>query len=340
MAESIANRVNRWDLSGAKTTTDALFNQVHERVFFLQHLHYNQYLPTLGAEQFDFETRLEKWLDNLPSEQDQQVLLELVPQIIFLGREEFTKMYQAAFRGPITRWVVDRMDVKFTDVNLQTKLTQEIHKHTWFCALSDSMPISDFCHANHLGGIEYRPDLRALSTLGDLHRILNFMNSHSDAEGQPVPLTRIVALEDFIGSGTQLRDAMCLISDLLANNVPILLVPLVICPEGEATIRSLFGGNPLFRLEPVLRLENAILVHAGSTAEPGSLPARVKDLVGRCYGQVRGNGKGNPLYSPFGFRETGALVVLVSNTPANTLPIIHHRSSTWEPLFPRSARVK
>jgi hypothetical protein len=108
-------------------------------------------------------------------------------------------------------------------------------------------------------------------------------------------------------------------------------------------INTLFGANQFFRLDPVLQLNAALFIHADSIVQPDSLAAKVKDLAYRCYNQVKGNDAANPLYSPFGFppgRGTGALVVLYSNTPANTLPIIQHHSNTWAPLFPRSARVK
>jgi hypothetical protein len=260
----------------------------------------------------------------------------MVPQIIFFGRDEFAKLYQSALRGPVTRWVLEQQGWDFATPNLNTQLQTEIHEHTWFCAVSDSMQISDFCHANHLGGIDYRPDLRTLCKFGDLNLILDFM--------QKRPLRRIVVLEDFIGSGTQLLEAKQLIRNLLDKNVPILLVPLIICPDGVSTIEQMFGANNLFRLDPVLRLDRELLINGRSSPPVGSFPEKVTNLAQRCYGQVVGNDAANPRpYSAFGFPApdgTGALVVLYSNTPANTLALIQHGSNTWTPLFPRSARVK
>ncbi|NOS99819.1 MAG: hypothetical protein HOP29_04250 [Phycisphaerales bacterium] len=336
MPETLAERVGRWDLSGAVSVGGDLFNQIHERIVFLQHVHYDQYLPTQSPRhQTDFEQRLESWLDNLSREADRQILLELVPQTIFFGRDEFSSLYQAAIRGPVTRWIIELNQLDFMAEDFNTRLTTEVSTHTWYCAISDSMPMSDFCHVNNLGGIQYRPDFRALSELGDPTKILNFMKQRS------VPLKRLVLLEDFIGSGSQLEDAKPVADHLLANNVPILLVPLIICPDGVTAARNLFGSSQHFRFDPVLPLQDDIFINALSTTSPDSLADRVKELARRCHSQVVGDNAGAPCYGPFGFPSpngTGATVVLYSNTPDNTLPLIHHRSDTWRPLFQRSSR--
>ena len=43
-------------------------------------------------------------------------------------------------------------------------------------------------------------------------------------------------------------------------------------------------------------------------------------------------------YTPFGYKRTGGLVVMHSNTPDNSLPVIHHESDTWAPIFKRHSR--
>ena len=73
----------------------------------------------------------------------------------------------------------------------------------------------------------------------------------------------------------------------------------------------------------------------------GSFFRGIFDIIHRTFKQVVGDNSANPRpYQPFGFKNTGALVVEYSNTPANTLPIIQHESNTWNALFPRSARIK
>ena len=73
-------------------------------------------------------------------------------------------------------------------------------------------------------------------------------------------------------------------------------------------------------------------------AVPGALAGDVADR-GRGDGEHPGGAKP---YSPFGFPHhapTGGMVVMQGNTPDNSLPLIHWRSSKWCPIFPRHSRV-
>lgn len=131
----------------------------------------------------------------------------------------------------------------------------------------------------------------------------------------------------------------------LPSRVPVLLVPLIICPAGAALGRDLATAYPHLRFEPVIELTPEDMITDATPAD-GSMEAAIADLVRRSYVDVVGDGAANPRpYSPFGFpgpinNGTGAIVVLYSNTPANTLPIIQHKSNTWNALFPRSARIR
>jgi hypothetical protein len=48
----------------------------------------------------------------------------------------------------------------------------------------------------------------------------------------------------------------------------------------------------------------------------------------------------DPPTHAFGFERCGSLVVTFHNTPNNTLPLIHHKSDRWEPLFRRIHHAK
>jgi broad specificity phosphatase PhoE len=166
--KSIAETARKWDLNGHSTQIGLTFNQIHERLEFFDKHQYKQYLPTQGSNFADYEARLEKWLDNVVGEQDKQLLFQLALEIIFFTKEDFTKLYQAALRGPITRWLMDIKGYNLTTADLNQKLDHEIHRSTWFCPITDSMPISEFHHANNIGGIDYRPDWRFLVIRGKL----------------------------------------------------------------------------------------------------------------------------------------------------------------------------
>jgi hypothetical protein len=122
---------------------------------------------------------------------------------------------------------------------------------------------------------------------------------------------------------------------------PVLLVPLIICPEGAAYARDLAKKYAWFSFAPVLEITEEQCVSPHNPPKLGGLAAAVYDFAIRSYPLVVGDGKQAPRpYTPFGFQDTGAQVVMYSNTPANTLPLVHHHSNTWNPLFRRSARIK
>lgn len=320
----------------------ATFNEIHQQLTFYEKTHYSQYLPTIGSDQTDFEDRLHDWLSNPGLTRDQKKLLfRLAPRIIFLNREDFTKLHQSAVSGPITRWVIDDLSLAFGSPNFDARVHAELTNHTWFTSITDSMRIADFHHANGLGGIDFRPDWRSLAKFGDPAKIQSFMSS-----GSTVPIKRIVILEDFVGSGAQMSASGGCVSFAAASfpSTPILLVPLVICPEGAQRASALASSFSNVRYEPMLQLRREDLVLGGSNAPPSERDWA--QLATATYPLVEGNQKSQPRpYHPLGFpghvgSPTGAVFVMYSNTPANTLPLIQHESNTWSPLFPRSARIR
>ncbi|MEX1026503.1 MAG: hypothetical protein WD049_00635 [Candidatus Paceibacterota bacterium] len=297
----------------------------------------------------DYDRRLCEWIASAATEDDRRTLFEFASEITFFNREDFGKLYEAAMSGPISRWLVDELKLSLSEGDLPTKVADAAHSGTWYCPLSDSMPIADFHHANGIGGIQYRPDWRSIVAFGEIDRLKQFMNS------QHSRIDRIVLLEDFVGAGWQISEplrhepspsGLAQISHdvvtfaQLMPNISFLFVPLIICPEGAEKIRDMVAQVPNAEVSPVLELSDAEFISPHHPPHPGTLHERVFDLASRLYPLVKGNGLDMRPYTAYGNSETGARVVMYSNTPAGSLPIIHHTSNTWNPPFPRSARVK
>jgi hypothetical protein len=338
MTEPVADLVRKWDLASPATPYDDQFNQVHERILFLRGTHYYQYIPTIGSRFPDYETRLDQWIANVTDERDKQLLFRFAPRILFFGRDEFAKLYEMALRGPITHWLVDLLGLRLDDAQLSSKLSAELSEHTWFCPITDSLHISEFCHANRIGGFDKRPDWQSLAVFGDRAKIKDYMARPPGL--RPGPLTRLVLLEDYVGSGTQMENALRFAAEL-DGSLPVLFVPLIISPAGAQCARLLCTQYANLRFDPVMELQAKDALNGDTHADPGSLEANMIELASRTYSSVVGNDAAHPRpYTCFGFLETGATIVLYSNTPANTLPIIQHQSNSWMALFPRSARIQ
>jgi len=331
MQNVIADKVQQW---AAKETGDLDYNAIHAEIEYLIAHRFDQYVPTTGPEP-DFRTRFIRWLDNGGlSEDDQKLLFRLVPYIFFLGREEFIALQRAAFLGPVLRWLVDEIGLAFTDGDRDAKLEAAIGE-TWFCPITDSAHISDFYHANNLGGVEFRPEWRAAAALSNGDSTT--LQQHMAQEG----FRRVVLIEDLVGSGSQMSELTNLLAHLPAT-IKVLMVPLVVCPVGAEVGRKMATQLPNVAFDPVLELpKHSFVGEVQDPNEPGFFND-IRDMIQRSYPIVS---DGQPAhdtvkpYGPFGWRRTGALIVTYNNTPDNTIPVIQHRSPTWSPLFPRSSRI-
>lgn len=320
MTYEIHEKIEKWMHESDSLDFNAIFEQI---VFHAER--YCGYLPTIGG--LEFLTRFRKWFLKSTNDEDQKTLFQLVPNIFYISESELTSLYRTVLMGPIFRWIIDELDLNISDQNIEEHLNKAI-KETWFCPITDSMQISCFYHANNLESARLRPDWYSLTELGDPDKIINFMRQNN--------LKRLVLLEDFVASGSQMFRPVQLAAQVLCD-YSILLAPLIICPKGYKNGERLDVLLPNLTFSPVLSLkENAFILEREYQGEE-EIFKKTRDLINRLDNLVKGDNPRN-YFTPFGYRKTGALIVTYSNCPDNTLPIIRHRSSSWDPLFPRSSR--
>lgn len=335
MGESIEQLVRKWSIDD--------LTKINRRIVDLERWLYKTYEPNkFGPD--DFWVRLEKWLGNVPSDAEKQLLFQLLVEILYLGPFEFEELYRCAYQGPIARWLIDTCDIDVFAHDGQEKLIAAAGD-TWFCPVTDSFRINAFFHVNNLSaGTNLRPDWHSLLKLGDIDRINSYCQNNK--------IKRLVLLEDFVGGGSQSLDAVRFAATKV-HDLAVLFVPLVICPKGAASARQLAtdlcARRPgALRYGAVMELpKDAFLtLHQSPYAEPNALVTSLRNLIEARYPEVSGGrqpGVEKP-YHPFGYPNsdpTGGLVVMYSNTPDNTLPLIHWRppEGTWHPIFPRHSRV-
>lgn len=290
----------------------------------------------------DFWHRLNECFSKLNTDAEKQSIFHLVTKILYLGPVEFEELYRCAYDGPIARWLVDLegIDVFATDASVKLK---QAARETWFCPVTDSFRVNAFFHINNLSvGTSLRPDWRSLCELADEGKL----NNYCVANG----IKRLVLLEDFVGGGSQSMSAVHFAATL-THGLNVLFVPLVICPGGHTRALALervlcAKRADSLRYEAVLRLpDNAFLTPTSAPIDIddpmlGVLRQTIEDTYIRVSG---GAPLGTKPYHPYGYpvnKPTGSLVVMYSNTPDNTLPLIHWRpaGSSWSPIFPRHTR--
>lgn len=287
---------------------------------------YSQYQP--HPESPDFVERLSNWLNNVGRKPQKQLLFELAFWLLFVGTEEMSTLYRASFRDQITRWVIDQARIDITAPSVERQL-EDAFKKTFFGSIA-GMDIGSFCRIN---GIQQsiRPDFREHAIIGDPKALRKHLAKYN--------YERIVAVEDYVGSGEQMKKACTYLAQL--KSFPVLLCPLIIAPNGIVVGQSLASGNISF--SPCFRIPKSSVVSEIKDPQVHEPPvfAKFRKLLDKTYSQVQGQHPTQPLYGPFGFPSTfgtGSLLLTYLNCPDNVPPAIHHSSESWSPLFRRSSR--
>lgn len=327
-----------------KKNHDISFKQLLSQLEFLSEKSFSRYIPALFPPHIPgFLDRFQDWLSNdgiTPAQQ--RHMFEFTLRIAYFSFEDFIQLYRSAFVGPVTRWIIDSLELSLLDANFNQQIENEKKKHTWYCPITDSMVISEFYHANHISGIDLRPPFRVFKGLYEINYYPEYLPKLLKKYMQNKNLERLVLMEDFVGSGTQTLAVV----DWAVNNLdcPILFTPMIVCPDGAKALDALANKYPdRLCIEPVLQLDDSVFV-APKNNSNNLLFKKIKEFAEAIHPSIKG--EPDTSYGPYGYfkrgdQMTGATIVLFSNTPDNTLPFIHHHEkypSTWKALFPRVSR--
>jgi hypothetical protein len=285
---------------------------------------YSKYQPFNASP--DYMDRLFAWISGAPSVRDKKLLFKLACWLLFVGEEEMKSLYQASFTGVITRWVIDQQKIDIF-ANDADDCIREAMKRTFFGSIA-GMDMGTYCRVNGIEGQDLRPDFREQAKIGELENLRKYLIRKK--------YSRIVAVEDYVGSGTQMQEACGCLSQL--TDFRVLLCPILVAKQGVEMGTQLANSILHLTFEPVFPIpkEAAIPATRSSSEEPRFFSS-LRQAFTRLHDRVRGN---NPTqnFSPFGFRDTGSLIMTYLNCPDNVPPIIHLKSDTWAPLFRRNPR--
>ncbi|CCQ90693.1 conserved hypothetical protein [Nitrospina gracilis 3/211] len=323
MTSPLSQKIQHWVNSGQDLDCLAVYDTIN----FLDQYLYFSYEPTRGPSP-EFNLRLENWLNNFVEDEDQKFAFKLIPNIFFIGRDEMETLYRSSYNGPIARWLIDQIGLNFSSRNPEKQLKHAV-RNTYFFPVTDSLRINSFFHLNNIpGGQDFRPDLRSLMRFGDSNKI------KKEFQG----ISRLILLEDFVGSGEQsFKDINDLAS--LLPNTQILFVPLIICPKGLENMNFSIAAHSNLSIAPTLEINKDNLISTDNS-QNSLYFLEVKKLIMKYYKRMTGGCLPGPKpYHYLGYQKTGSLLILFTNSPDNSLPIIHWTSDSWESLFPRHSRI-
>lgn len=327
------NQVEKWVNEWAIASGDHSFRDINSQMNFFSSVLFHDYQPTQGLAS-SFRSRLENWLSNLTNDKDRKILFKILPHIFYVGSKEFNNLFRVAYNEILAKWLIDVDNIDFDDIkNAKNRLDNSI-RDCWICPITD-FDIGSFFHINNIPSTdwnEWRPLWEKAAVNQDYWQgLLNHINDYS--------IKKLVLIEDFVGSGSQSGG---MVDFVLSQglDLDVLLLPLINCPVGDQLFTNMASHYARLTYSAVLKpSDNCFVTQVKVDGEPDDFD-HFRELLERCYLQVsNGVAPGNQKpYSPFGYRETGGLIVMYSNTPDNSIPSIYWTSDTWNPIFPRHSR--
>ncbi len=302
-------------------------------VEFLERELYHEYVVTAYGGHGSFGSRLARWIGNLDADTDRQELYRLLAHLFFIGKSEQDAAYRTAFSKHVLQWLMNVSGIDPFQADAHQRIEQELAA-TRYTEVTDSFGIRSFCLLN---GIQNEGLRHKWEGNTDNWNPANFRRDVL-REGKPneVPRKNLVLFEDFVGSGSQMLDAVNLALSL-GPDINVMLCPLFICPDGADEARRLSNAVDHFTFSPVLALEERFFVTPALKAGENSDYQRVRQLLTKIHPKIQGD---KQEFGPFGYRQTGGFVVPYSNCPDNTIPAFHRRKdNSWEPLFLRTPRL-
>lgn len=332
MREGLTKWINEWAIE----ENDNSFRVIEAQTRFLSKVLYHDHQPSMDKT-LSFQTRLESWLQNVNDRDDRKTLVRLIPHLFYIGQKEINNLYRVAYNEIIARWLLDVDLISLENLNEAKDALQKGVRSCWFCPITDSLDINSFFHLNNIpnnGWNEWRPQWYTIDRPNNHNWISheNYISQHG--------IKKLVLLEDFVGSGSQVQGV---VEFILSKNIDldILLLPLINCPKGVENFLNLKRKHARLSYGAVLEPPESGFLSRLENFDEHADYNLFRNLAIRVYSLVSGgkpeSGHIKP-YSPFGYRDTGGLIVKYSNTPDNSLPLIHWSTSTWDPLFPRHSR--
>lgn len=305
-----------------------------------------RFTPYLNDEIQDFSYKLQRWLDQFETEEEQKLALLVASKITFVSEVQFQHLQEICFQEKLKFILLDEIIALHRlnpyDYESASKYFDSKLEECLFAPLTDSARINQFFHVNKLDN-HSQLTLRSLDIF--VHEeimkdkiAVNSLNHYY--KEKPI----LIILEDYSGSGKTITSDILRILKLYPCFKKIIFCPYIITSWAEELLyRIVYMVNPGvdFKIAYGMRLSDKMHCFSKSSVLFSSeqqfhLKLLCKKYHKRYFSNHRYIGK--PRAYPYGYRNLQLLLVTQSNCPNHTLPIIWCTDGGWYPLFERVQR--
>ena len=371
MSTDISQLVQEWDreyesnLANGSEDKRQPYGKLLEALYRISTLRFQPYqnddLPS-------FTEKLRPWLEQFP-DKDKRIAFLLANRIVFVTQRQFESLQRRLYTSCIKRHlldciITDRALMKYDYKGANAHLASEMDA-TIFVSNSDSSQLNSFIHLNsqYFRDREMRrlvgPELRFWTYPADRarHSSPDIVNAAQEFENRVLatdPLlankTRMIIIEDFSGSGSDLVKNLVLLNRTTLPLREIIVAPVLATERAFRKLTSLCQTLRArhYRVMAAEVLPEKLCCFGGRSSsyldghEPvPDLSPLVMQLSEDMYNEHFAAGS-SPLHPDHrhGFGKLALAFAMFSNCPDNSLPIIWKETETWpHALFQRVSRI-
>lgn len=307
----------------------------------------NIYYNSIWREKWH-ENLLENWLKNF--EVDEQVnMLYLLSKFMYFGNTEIREILHSIYRDLFKYPIIEKIrksnsDILDTDF-LNTQFNIEISK-TKFLGVGN--PSESGVHILYYFRQENNMQKDDFIYMSDIFKGVSKTENDRDyieLEINDSEISRYIFIDDFCGSGTQVKDY--LLDDLrllkkLKPNCEINYFMMFSTDHGLKTLKELtIADNSSERLfinvESIFTLDSSFKVFSENSRYFTKILPEIDKLQSESISKIYGKKLIN--LHPLGYKDGQLLISFFHNTPDNVLPIFWCSSVSWLPIFKRYNKI-
>ena len=321
---------DKWEKEGQEEQKEYYpFKNILDEIFHHSNLRFKDYIQY--QRDGEFPARLKKWIDNIDEIPQKKILFKILSNIIFIDQSQMISLHHDSYRRIIVPWI-SRNVLSTRDLLsevYEAKILALLRRYSFF-SITESFDFPKFVHANNLSGL---PKHIVLGE-DESNIKIKLLSKNSSTKG-------LIVFEDCVGTGKQATRVLTKLTRHIPPELPVLFVPLIVLEDGLKFLTQEFKSNNIVIKSPLVISEEFCIKPTARRGEPKEFKS-IRALVKKTSRRVlRKNGPhDDPPKDPFGYNGSGALLITCHNSPNNTLPLIHHESPTWKPLFRRIHHLK